>query len=281
MEWVCYGGDALPLNTDLECTVLKNNVYVKFEQGCAKLFVASISDLNHWTQLSSDLPTCDCALTTYQSQLVLVGGIETSTGLVTNKLWTSDTGHDWQSSLPPMPTPRRSPSAIGIPECLVVASGFWTDQTSMEVLIEKHWATIEIPLSFLYGFTIHNERFYLNCAQIVYYCDVKSLMVSCTRTNQSGPLWSEMLSVKVPNLLASLGKRLIAIGDLDINAYSPFLQSWAHVSSLHVLGVVLRGSVVLPTGNLLVFAAGENSWQVYQATLNGKYILADSLHVLA
>ena len=274
IEWVCCS-DGLPSNHNgLECVVLRNKVYVKFEQARTKranLFVASTSDLTFWEKSISALPTRHSALTTYHSQLVLVGGIETSTGLVSNKLWTSDTGHEWQSSLPPMPTPRCNVSVVNTinPECLVVAGVFLTKQTAVEMLIDKHWATIEIPLGLtsLFGSTLHNGKLYLNYSQTMYYCDVE-LLVSCTqpvRTNQSGPLWSEILT-KVPGQLASLGKQLIALGEIGIKAYSLVSQSWTYVSSLPVPGTVVHGLVVLPTGNLLVFTMGK----VYQAALKGE-----------
>lgn len=75
----------------------------------------------NWTVCST--PTEFYALTTYHSQLVLVGGIKA--GRPTNQLWTSHAGLDWKASLPPKRTACYWSSAVntGSPENLIVAGG--------------------------------------------------------------------------------------------------------------------------------------------------------------
>ena len=73
-------------------------------------------------------------LTTYQSQLVLVGGV--INGVMSNKVWASADGHNWHQSLPPMSRCRRWPTkavSSASPECLIVVSEEF-GYASMEVL---------------------------------------------------------------------------------------------------------------------------------------------------
>lgn len=111
---------------DIRCVCLKDKLYVggrHFTSGDhAKLYVASVG-LESWEVLTT--PTYWFALTTYQSQLVVAGGVVVATQEITNQLWTSSSGEDWQTSIPAMPTRRISASAIATenPDCLIVAGG--------------------------------------------------------------------------------------------------------------------------------------------------------------
>lgn len=87
----------------------------------AKLFVSSTS-LTSWPELTT--PTYWYGGTTYQSKL---GGIETSTELVTYKLYTLSNSDEWQPSLPPMPTAHWCPSAVNLEsaDAVLVSWGAW------------------------------------------------------------------------------------------------------------------------------------------------------------
>lgn len=298
MEWVNCGGEELPSRAGIECVVLKDSVFVKCElHKTAELFVAYISDLNYWMRLPSILPTYKCALTTYHSQLVLVGGIEISTRRRTNKLWTSDNGLFWQELLPPMPIPCSSPSVINTaasPEYLVVANctkdrkptakleeedegSITIVMTTLEILIEKQWAIVELGEVSLVSCILHNGNLYLNCSESIYHCDVNLLMATFTQPSADQPpttLWSKIETV-VPGLLTSFGQQLIALGGFDIRAYSLIAQSWIHVSK--VPGVKnVYSSALLPTGDLLMFAKSEGSnTVVIRASLKGELKLRD------
>ena len=115
------------LGGSTKCVAFGDKVYI-YEY--TRLYVSN--DLNTWTLLP-ELPDPYGTLTTYRSQLVLVGGIErTGTAFnpttATNKLWTlSEAGvHEWQESLPPMPTKRCRPAVVSAtdPECLIVIGGY-------------------------------------------------------------------------------------------------------------------------------------------------------------
>ena len=213
-----------PSARGLQVVLLRDKVYIKCEGVTnAELHVASISDLSRWTKLTSNLPTHSCALTTYHSQLVLVGGKDTTTQRVTNKLLTSDTGHDWQPSLPPMLTLHCSPSVVNTisPEYLVVASDF----EKVEILTERLWVSVEHRMwqCALRGFIFHNGRLYFDCCRAIYHCDVEEL-ASCAqrRTDQHHSLWSEIVTPGRDNVnIASFGQQLIALGQLTNAAAYP------------------------------------------------------------
>ena len=126
-----------------QCVLLQDKIYLGGGYR-ASLFISS-TDLNSWSQVTT--PTHYYGLTTYHSQVVLVGGREHDTDMVTNKLWTLKGGMNWQPSLPPMPTSRYDSSALntGSPECLVVsggkASGGYVDV--VEILEDNEWSSVQ------------------------------------------------------------------------------------------------------------------------------------------
>ncbi len=138
----------LPCSIDYACCVVWNG-RVCIGGGYAgsaypaRLFISSV-DLESWSVLVT--PTEFYALTTYHSELVLVGGI--LNGITTNKLWSSDTGLEWHPLLPSMPTKRSWSSAINIesPEYLVVAGGKGdndNDLDTVEVLEHEQWSVVQ------------------------------------------------------------------------------------------------------------------------------------------
>jgi hypothetical protein len=144
------------------------------------------SDFSNWKTLEQDLPTCDFGLSTYHSQLVLVGG-EIS-GRPTNKVWVSDDGYSWNTSLPPMPTARRWPTVVntGTPEYLLVAGGDPCEKV-VEVFMEGQWWSL---LSLSYNIlpyhdytpaTIHGGTLHICNA----YCDLQALLASRQPPNSS------------------------------------------------------------------------------------------------
>ena len=118
------------------------------EAGDISAYYTSIVNLGSWTPFS--VPAMrGFALTTYHSQLVLVGGW-TDGKKVLNTLWTSADGTNWQETLPPMPTSRYGAAVVntgssGGPECLVVAGGVREAEKKLdtvEVLREGQWSTV-------------------------------------------------------------------------------------------------------------------------------------------
>ena len=131
---------------DVRCVFLNGKLYVGGRHlssgNHAKLYVSS-ADLASWMVVAT--PSYYFALTTYNSQLVVAGGMDVATEEITNKLWTSSNGTYWQSTLPPMPTKRISASAMSLrhPECIIVAGGEKSDDFPcgiVEVYWEKQWS---------------------------------------------------------------------------------------------------------------------------------------------
>ena len=125
----------------------------------------SSTDLHSWTPTT--LPYEAMSLTTYQSMFVAVGGRHFSTDEHTDLLFTSDTGLQWQPSLPPMPTKRCYTSSVSIrsPEVLVVAGGQVSGGRKLnvvELLLGDQWGTVDPLPAPCYSMqsTLHDGNLY-------------------------------------------------------------------------------------------------------------------------
>lgn len=197
------------------------------------------------------VPTQEFALAIYHSQLVLVGGREVVFKQITNKLWSSDSGTDWQLSLPCMPTKRWSPAAVcvGTPECLVVAGGEGSDNShlrTVEVLKEGVWFAVQpFPSSTDYNmrYTLCNSSLYFMRDSSIYYCEVSSLLASCNGCKESSDassvsqqLWSQIMSPPTFHAgVGSVGGHLLAYNysnGYDLSVYSSSSCMWLSMGSL-------------------------------------------------
>ena len=108
------------------------------------------------------LPTYTKGISTYRSQLVLVGGLHRTTQQVTNKVWVSDDGSKWESSLPPLPITCKNPLVVntGSPEYLIVIGGqIVEDCIDVHVMMGEQWLSAEpLPLNSSW----HVRRFPVN-----------------------------------------------------------------------------------------------------------------------
>ena len=279
-----------------QCVLLQNTIYLgggytSSLESDASLFISS-TDLNSWSQVTT--PTRYYGLTTYHSQVVLVGGVEPDTGMITNKLWTLKGGTNWQPSLPPMPTSRYGLSALntGSPECLVVSGGADSGRDEVnvvEILKDNEWSSVQ-PLpkacSSLKS-TLHKGRLYLmgglKQGPSVFHCKLESLLNEdhTQEMSHSSGLWSELqihLERSSPssfaNQLISTGGHLSnAVRSSEICAYSPHTLSWLHVGNLPI-ELVSTATIVLPTGELVVLGGWGSSGysnRVFKASLKGDY----------
>lgn len=282
-----------------QCVLLHDVLYVggKLEDK-TKLFMSK-TVTKHLVWKVCLTPTYYYSLTTYRSQLVLLGGLNTDTGQASDKLWTlsSNAGMKWSPSIiKDMPTKRWEASAVntGNPEYIVVAGGLGVGNCildTVEVFTGKEWCTAAVePLpnrcSYL-KWTLHEGKCYLCGGDYqgsnIYGCDLKLLLKSC---EQSGvvnkaplPLWSKFQVPLSDSNTASFGQHLISIGGKQLDTYSPDIvalsplsQSWVHVGKLPI---ALRGaaSIVLPTGELVVIGGdtgGRPGTRVFKATLRGE-----------
>ena len=229
-----------------------------------KIFASSSNGM-YWTEFTT--PTRGCGLIVYKSQLVLVGGTETSTSKITNKLWLSGGGSNWQLTLPPMPTPCLLPSVTANEQCLVIAN-----QVTVEVLLTDQWATVEsLPEKRLISnLTIHNGKLYVNAGSVIYHCDLNSMIHSCTQMPSSSHnmcLWNK-LQVPEKVIMASLnfGRQLIGTSGNRIVALSPYTQSWVRVADASLDKAVLSSTVPAGGDELLVVM---NDYSVSRAVLKG------------
>ena len=275
--------------------LLQDNIYVggytPSLESDASLFISS-TDLNSWSQVTT--PTSYYGLTTYHSQVVLVGGREPDTDMATNKLWTLKGGTNWQPSLPPMPTSRCASSALntGSPECLVVSGGADSGETLVnvvEILKDNEWSSVQ-PLpkacSHLKS-TLHKGRLYLmggwGQGPSVFHCKLESFLNDyyTQEMSDSSGLWSELQIHLKYSSPSSFANQLISTGGLisngarssEICAYSPHTLSWLHMGDLPI-ELDCTSTIVLPTGELVVLgesnASGYCNW-VFKASLKGDY----------
>ena len=251
-----------------------------------QLFVFS-TNLDLLSELTT--PITEFALTAYNFQPVLVGGMLSSTNKLSNRLWIRDKRKGiWNPSLlPPMPTARRGSSAIntGSTECIVVAGG--RGETGpvdvVEVLIQEQWWTLQ-PLPdpcWNMTSTLHNGKWYLNSLKgYMFCCNLESLL---TDYGKSSDVWSKTDNDVMGYGIASLGQQLITIGGSSlaftssIQALSPLTQSWVHIGDMPK-ELFYSSIIVLPTRELVViggmFRNGDNSSQsVLKASLTSEEVI--------
>ena len=222
------------------------------------------------------------SLTTYQSMFVAVGGHHPSTYEPTDLLFTSDTGLQWQPSLPPMPTKRSHTSSVSTrsPEVLVIAGGKGSGRRNLDVvelLLGDQWNTADpLPAPCFYMCSaLHDGNLYfmrgVEQCDTVYTCSCTSLISSLgTNTTTDRPLWRQFKGPHDNTAAVSYSSRLVNIDiNCNIKAYSSVSQSWVEATSTgdrshHYIGSV--AAAVLPTGEL-VFAREDG---VYKIKLSGE-----------
>ena len=281
----------------LQCVLLHDVLYVGGGYN-TKLFMSKIvTKPLVWDVCRT--PTESYALTTYHSQLVLVGGREPSTLEPSNMLWTlsSDAGMNWQPSIQEMPTKRWLASAmnIGTPEYLVVAGGVASGKgdklDTVEVFTGKVWCTVEPlpkPCCYAKG-TLHEGKYFL-CGgdgqdKHMYSCDIELLLKSCEESGANVrpfSLWRQLHAPFFYSTLASFGQHLVSIGgrtytnySYDIYALSLHSQLWVRVGK-QPIALYSAPSIILPTGELIV--VGQNTGRlthsarvrVFKATIRGE-----------
>ena len=216
---------------------------------CARLYIYSPAT-NEWTTL--DTPVYWFVLTTYHSQLVLVGGNEykligedTPRGPTydqcTNKLWTLSEDGQWQETLPPMPTPcGNHASAVSHGDhLLVISRDCHASSNKACVYNGYHWASVQHPPLCLHSTTstIFNGHWYVMGMGVTYSASLDSLLASCQPSETSQPsstVWKDLACV--PSGLdfpAVFGNTLVAVkapgvcyNTISLYAYSSVTKSW-------------------------------------------------------
>ena len=240
----------------------------------ARLYIYSPAT-DTWTTLGT--PVYYFALTTYHSQLVLVGGREyvgeifDSLCLPTNKLWTLSEDGQWQETLPPMPASCGiSTSAVSHGDhLLVISDDSINNLNKVYVYNGHHWASAQCPPQRieLTKSTVFNGHWYLMGGELrdlfktyVYSASLDSLLASC-ETSQSSSLWKRLTDVPGSSCYpAVFGNRLVVVEygspvtTTFLYAYSSFTQSWVHIGDAPISSgyVSFVCAVVLPSNELMV-----------------------------
>ena len=130
----------MPLDmSDAQAVLLGNKVYVGggacdsdlFPESPASLLIYDFTD-DSWDLLET--PTEGYGLTTYNSQLILVGGRDPTTGKISNQLWVMDEQQYWTQPLPPMTTKCSRASAVSVDHHLIVAGGLDDELDQLDVV---------------------------------------------------------------------------------------------------------------------------------------------------
>ena len=228
---------------------------------------AVTTDLKSWSSLR--VPNClrDFTLTTYHSQLVLVGG-RLSGDRVCSDLCVYGDG-DWLQSLPSMLSPRYRAGAVNTqnPEYLVVAGGNGSDRSpldTVEVLIENQWFSLQsLPKPRkLYNnnitSVIHNGNVYLMNGFNTDYCTLKSLFGSCGGLARTGKfdrdaaLWKTLRNVH-QSYPVQFGRQLVVMCESgELNAFSPLTRCWVYVESFPRSEFFSESAIVIPNGDLVL-----------------------------
>ena len=274
LKWEQCGQIPKKLRGDsIKFVALGEKIYMSSD---TDLYVST--DLNSWTELCK-LPAYQGTLTTYRSQLVLVGG-EEDNKTTNNKLWTLSEAGVWQESLPPMPTECYEPVVVSAtdPECLIVMRRDYHHfmkerngllyKTKMEVLIGDRWFITEHPPSeSLVGGVVHNGILYSGTGAHVVCCDFESLIASCRHPDPNNPLkWSKIRLMCGPMIsILSFRQQLVMVSENEMFAYQPLTDRMPWVSLGNIVpiseGVIL--SAFLHAGSLLVLVADQQGYSEF------------------
>ena len=301
LEWRQCRGPPVSVSRVQNAVWLKDKVYVaggellQSRRADARLYIYTPATDTWDTQI--DTPVYSFILTTYHSQLVLVGGkkyiSEYGNGETTNKLWTLCEDGQWQETLPPIPTQCGSihASAVSHGDHLFVITAT-DDYPSNKVYVYNghHWASAQHPpqrLDFMKS-TISNRHWYLMGGELlgspsqqtfVYSASLDSVLASCqpSETSQPSSVWKRLTDIPHGYCCpAVFGNRLIAVkgGGYPItptflHAYSSFTQSWVHMGDGPDTSQITPCVVALSSNELMV----TREQRTFKVTLKSKLIL--------
>ena len=134
-----------------------------------KVQVFNLEELT-WTILPQPTPQVRCQGEIINSQITLIGGWESGSRRVTNKLSTL-VDNTWRAVFPPMPTKRFRPAILYKDGILIVAGGCTQDDTTLQSIdvmrvTTKQWSTLvnfTLPRPLLHQF--------ISCGDAVYICN--------------------------------------------------------------------------------------------------------------
>ena len=216
-------------------------------------------------------------MTILTDKLTLVGGINATTGKVTNQVavWEGEgMPRGWTHPYPPMTTPRHSPAVATYGDRLVVAGGYdGGDLATVEVLnpISHQWLSVSplpVGCAYMTSAIVNQELFLLGGtltteALVVSLPDITRSGVPSATTNKSAQ-WRTVPAPPVKDSAAiSLCGSVLAIGGLHdnkrstaIHIYQPATNNWRKVGDLP--SPLSCSCALLSSGHILV-AGGVDS----------------------
>ncbi len=226
-----------------------------------------------WTVTNT--PTSYYTLVVHDSELLLVGGCECSTGDVTNKIFTMRDG-EFVETLPPMKVRRESPSAVSSGSALVVAGGCDAsgDLSSVEVFKDGQWTTApSLPSAgSVMQSALHGDQWYLITYQGKVVCVSLLSLISGSdpspwETLPDAPNYSPATAFLCGHLV-SIGKGSHSSLTTTIYAFSSSTQSWVYVADMPLLLGLPMAAVVLLSEQLIV----SSSFKVLHGKLKSELI---------
>ena len=166
----------LPIPTTYPNVLCDGHLVYVFGGICAdikdedKVQVFNLEELT-WTILPQPTPQICCQGVIINNLLTLIGGWESESRQVTNKLSTL-VDNTWRAVFPPMPTKRARPATLYKDGILIVAGGLTQDYTTLQSIdvmrvTTKQWST-------LVNFTLPRplmEHQLISCGDAVYICN--------------------------------------------------------------------------------------------------------------
>ena len=259
----------------------RSGVFVGNIRAAARLYIYTPAS-DTWDTM--DTPVYWFALTTYHSQLVLVGGWEyvgeDSDGRPSNKVWTLGEDGQWQTTLPPLETTCTDASAVSHGDHLFVIDSL----QGVYIYNGRYWAEAQHPAfttfltvpSFISSTVIDGCWYVMSSNCEVHYASLDSLIASSgpSQTMQSPSAWKRLPDTPIQLCsLVKFGSRLIAVGGSAIHALSPVTQSWVDVEGVPHITIVLC-AIVPPSNELMVM----DMFNMYKVTLKGLWLFCTHTH---
>ena len=288
-------GKKAPFAYERSCDALIGGSKVYFQGGSRGLFAYNISD-NSWLQL----PNCrfeSCSLSIFNGQLTTIGGTPDCV-FYTNKLMSLTNERKWTEKFEPMPTKRRSATAVRTETVLIVAGGAVESGrlATVEVLSfeTSQWSTavdLPKPLSCCSA-AVHGDQLYMlgggSGDKSVYTCSVSSLLPQRSlvgtfkralslSTNSSSGVWRKIPDLPVSeSTCVTFCGQLLAIGGRDsdnkpttaVFMYNQSTNSWNVISHMATARMFCFAAV-LPNNQLMV-VGGETK-------VNARWTKLDSI----
>ena len=166
----------LPIPTSFSNVLCDGHLVYVFGGACVdikdedKVQVFNLEELT-WTILPQPTPQVRCQGEIVNNQITLIGGRESDSRRVTNKLSTL-VDNTWRAVFPPMPTKRIRPATLYKDDILIVAGGHTQDDTTLQSIdvmcvTTKQWSTL---VNFTLPRPLRNHKL-ISCGDVVYICN--------------------------------------------------------------------------------------------------------------